>query len=161
MPKIDTDGDAIANLTYEVRVSSSENGRQSATLRLAQGAQAAATGVDGTVIVEGVPVSTGKEGDVAEAAGHRFFAGWRSDPFFFDVLGTLNNFQYTSGDFFGDKDACSIVLEVPNSILGRKEVGLWARTLIPADDASGEWIQADRGARPKREGHRRPRWASQ
>src|SRR3954454_13841973 len=62
--KIDTDGDAIANITYEVRFSSSEDGRQSATLRLAEGAQAAETGVGGMVIVEGVPVSTGKEGHV-------------------------------------------------------------------------------------------------
>jgi hypothetical protein len=142
--KIDTDGDAIANVTYEVRFSSSEDGRQSATLRLAEGPK----GVGGMVIVEGVPVSTGKEGHVAEAANHRFFAGWRSDPFFFDVLGTLNKFQYTSGDFFADKDTCSIVLEVPNSILGLEAVGLWARTLIPAHGVSGEWIQADRGARP-------------
>jgi len=47
-----------------------------------------------------------------------------------------------------DKDTCSIVLEVPNSLLGPKEVGLWARTLIGADSAGGGWIQADRGARP-------------
>jgi len=37
------------------------------------------------------------------------------------------------------------VLEVPNSDLGSKKVGLWARTL---DGASGKWVQADRGARP-------------
>jgi hypothetical protein len=40
------------------------------------------------------------------------------------------------------------VLEVPNSLLGPKEVGVWARTLIPANGAGGGWIQADRGARP-------------
>jgi hypothetical protein len=85
---------------------------------------------------------------VTQAGDHRFFAGWRSDPFFFDVQGTLNNFQFTSGDFFADKDTCGIVLEVPNSILGPKEVGLWARTLIPTGSAGGGWVQADRGARP-------------
>jgi hypothetical protein len=57
----------------------------------------------------------------------------------------LNNFQFTDNDFFIDKDVCSIVLEVPNSTLGPKEVGLWARTL---DGAGGSWVQADRGARP-------------
>ena len=116
--KIDTDGDAIANISYEVRFSSFEGGQQSATLRLAEGAQAAETGAGGRVIVEGAPVSTGHEGHVTQAGDHRFFAGWRSDPFFFDVLGTLNKFQFTSGDFFADKDTCSIVLEVPNSLLG-------------------------------------------
>ena len=146
--KIDTDGDAVANISYEVRFASVEGGEQTATLRRVEGAQAAETGATGKVIVEGVPVSTGHEGHVTQAGDHRFFAGWRSDPFFFDVQGTLNNFQFTSGDFFADKDTCSIVLEVPNSLLGPKEVGLWARTLIPTDSAGGGWIQADRGARP-------------
>jgi hypothetical protein len=40
----------------------------------------------------------------------------------------------------------SIVLEVPNSALGAKEVRLWARTLTPGD--GGGWIQVERGARP-------------
>jgi hypothetical protein len=146
--KIDTDGDAVANISYEVRFSSFEGGEQSATLRRVEGAQAAETGGGGKVMVQGVPVSTGHEAHVTQAGDHRFFAGWRSDPFFFDVLGTLNKFQFASGDFFADKDTCSIVLEVPNSLFGPKEVGLWARTLIPADSAGGGWIQADRGARP-------------
>ena len=63
-------------------------------------------------------------------------------------MGALNNFQFTGQDFFADKDICSIVLEVPNSVLGAKEIGLWARTLIAVDGASGSWVQTDRGARP-------------
>lgn len=145
---IDTDGDAVADLGYEVRFSSFEGGKQNATLRRFKGAQAAETGVGGEIIVEGVPVSTGTEAHVVQAGDHRFSAGWRSDPFFFDVLGTINQFQFTTGDFFLDKDICSIALEVPNSLLGPKEVGLWARTLIPADGAGEGWVQADRGARP-------------
>src|SRR5262249_3347078 len=47
--------------------------------------------------------------------------------------------------FFVDKDVCSIVIELPNSALGSKRVGLWARTL---DGANGVWVQADRGALP-------------
>jgi hypothetical protein len=58
----------------------------------------------------------------------------------------VNNLQFTGDDFFADKDVCSIVLEVPNSALGPKEVGLWHRTLVPAN--GGGWIQAERGARP-------------
>ena len=107
--------------------------------------QAAGTGDDGQIIVEGAPVSTGPEARVTEAGDYRFFAGWRSDPFFFDVQGALNNLQFTGDDFFADKDVCSIVLEVPNSALGSKKMGLWDRTL---DGASGKWVQADRGARP-------------
>jgi hypothetical protein len=37
------------------------------------------------------------------------------------------------------------VLEVPNRELGATEVGLWHRTLVPADDAG--WTQVERGAR--------------
>jgi hypothetical protein len=143
--KMNTNGDNVADIAYRVRFTSSEDGTQTATLRRVEGAQAAGTGDDGHVIVEGVPVSTGTETRVAEAGDHRFFAGWRSDPFFFDTNGALNNLQFTGDDFFGDADVCSIVLEVPNSAVGTKKLGLWARTL---DGASGKWVQADRGARP-------------
>jgi len=143
--KIDTDGDAVANIAYRVRFAYSEGGAQTATLYRVDGAQAAATGDGGLAIVEGAPVSTGPVARVTDAGDYRFFAGWRSDPFFCDVEGAKNNLQFTGDDFFADKDVCSIVLEVPNSVLGRKRVGLWARTLR---DAGGVWIQADRGALP-------------
>ncbi len=143
--KIDTDGDAVADITYTVRFSSSEDGSQTATLRRVVGARAAGTGDGGQIIVEAAPVSTGLNARVTDAAGYRFFAGWRSDPFFFDTKGALNNLQFTGDDFFVDKDVCSIVLEVPNSVLGRKRIGLWARTL---KDEAGVWVQADRGGLP-------------
>ena len=41
---------------------------------------------------------------------------------------------------------CSIAIEVPNSALGRQNLGLWARTLA---DVGRKWVQADRGARPQ------------
>jgi len=143
--RIDTDGDAVADITYRVRFSSSEDGSQTATLRRVEGAQATGTGDDGQIIVEAAPVSTGRNARVTDAGGYRFFAGWRSDPFFFDTKGALNNLHFTGDDFFADKDVCSIVLEVSNSVLGRKRVGLWARTL---KGAGGGWVQADRGALP-------------
>ena len=92
--KIDTDGDAVANIAYRVRFSTSKGGAQTATLRRAEGAQAAGTGDGGQAILEGAPVSTGREAQVAEVGNHRFFAGWRSDPFFFDVEGALNNLHW-------------------------------------------------------------------
>ena len=58
---------------------------------------------------------------MTEAGDYRFFAGWRSDPFFFDTQGALNNLQFTGDDFFAEKDVCSIVLEVPNSALGSEK----------------------------------------
>jgi hypothetical protein len=141
--KIDTNGDAVADIAYRVRFTSDANGAQTATVRRVEGTQAAGTGDDGQTIIEGAPVSTAHEAHVTEAGDYRFFAGWRGDPFFFDTLGALNNLQFTGDDYFADKDVCSIVLEIPNSALGPKKMGLWARTL----DTSGKWVQADRGAR--------------
>ena len=126
--KIDTDGDAVADIAYQVRFASIGGGAQTATLRRLEGAQAAGTGEGGQVIVQGAPVSMGREAQVTQAGDYRFFAGWRSDPFFFDA-GAFNNFQFVGEDFFADKDICSIALEVPNAVLGLKLMGLWARTL--------------------------------
>ena len=143
--KIDTNSDAVADIAYRVRFSSLEDGSQTATLRRVEGAEAAGMGNGGQVIVKAAPVSTGRNARVTEAGGYRFFAGWRSDPFFFDVKGILNDFQFTGDDFFGDKNVCGIVLEVPNSDLGAKRVSLWACTLV---GAAGDWVQVDRGALP-------------
>jgi hypothetical protein len=142
--KIDTDGDAVADIAYRVRFSA-ERGKQTATLRRVEGIQAAGTDDGGQAIVEGAPVSMGREALVTDAGGYRFFAGWRSDPFFFDTQGALNNLQFTGDDFFVDKDVCGIAIEVPNSELGRQN-GIWARTL---NEVGGKWTQADRGARPQ------------
>src|SRR6267143_805781 len=119
--KIDINGDAIADICYSVQFASSEHGQQTATVRRIQGARAAGFGDYG------------------------FFFGWRSDPFFLDVIGNFNHMQFTGDDFFIDKNVCSIVIELPNSDLRSNEVGIWARTV----DKTGEgWVQADRGARP-------------
>jgi hypothetical protein len=143
--KVDRDGDAVADLGFSVQFASSKEGEQTATVRRLQGARAAGVGDDGDVVVEGAPVSVGREALVTEAGDFRFFFGWRSDPFFFDAMGNFNHMQFTGDDFFKDKNVCSIVLEVPNSELGSDEVRMWARTL----DRTGEgWIQADRGGRP-------------
>jgi len=143
--KIDTDGNAVADLSYSVQFASSGDEKQSATVRRIQGVRAAGVGDEGEVIVQQAPVSVGQEALVTKAGDYRFFFGWRSDPFFFDAKSNFNQMQFTGDDFFTDKNVCSIVIELPNSALGSNKVGIWARTL----DKTGEgWIQADRGARP-------------
>jgi len=144
--KIDTNGDALADITYRVRFSPYKNGAQAATLVRVVSEQGTQTNDDGQTILEGASVSMGREVQVTDAGDYRFFAGWRSDPFFFDTQGALNGLQFTGDDFFADKNVCSITLEVPNSALGRQKLGLWARTL---DGTGGKWVQADRGARPQ------------
>lgn len=143
--KIDTNGDQIADIAYRVRFSPSQGEAQTATVRRVEGAQAAGTGDEGQIVVDRALVSTGIDAAVTESGDYRFFAGWRSDSFFFDTQGAINNLQFTGNDFFADADVCSIVLEAPNSALGSGKLGLWGRTL---DGTSGKWVQADRGARP-------------
>ena len=146
--KIDTNGDAVADIAYRVRFTSGQGGTQTAIVHRIDGPQAAGADDGGQAIVEWAPVSTGREAKVTEAGDYRFFAGWRSDPFFCDVEGTKNNLQFTGDDFFADKDVCSIALEVPNSALGVKKVRLWARTLISQHGGQGGCVQVDRGALP-------------
>jgi hypothetical protein len=143
--KIDTNGDSIADIAYRVCFSAPENGPQTGTLRRIEGNDAAGSSGDGEVVIADAPVSSGVDGLLSEAGEYRFFAGWRSDPYFFDTLGALNNLQFTGTDFFTGADVCSIILEVPNLALGSGTIGLWHRTL---DGTSGSWVQADRGALP-------------
>jgi Domain of unknown function (DUF4331) len=142
--KVDTNGDGIAEVAFRVRASVTD-GAQFATVRRVEGADAAEAEDGGEILCADAPVSTGSEAQVAEAGEYRFFAGWRSDPFFFDAGGALNEFQFTGDDFFADKDVCSIVLEMPNDALGGSNVAMWHRTLVP--NGAG-WMQVDRGARP-------------
>jgi hypothetical protein len=146
--KIDTDGDAVADIAYRVRVSSSEGGgadRDAAPRRRRAGRRdwrwragyrRGGAGLDGS----------GGAGD----AGRRvpLLRGLAQRSLFLRQAGALNNLQFTGDDYFADQDLCSIVLEVPNPALGPKEVGLWHRTLIPAEGPGGDWVQAERGARP-------------
>jgi hypothetical protein len=143
--KIDTNGDNVADIAYRVCFSPSQSEAQTATVRRVEGALAAGTGDEGQIVVDDAPVSIGMDAAVAESGDYRFFAGWRSDSFFFDTQGAINNLQFTGDDFFAGADVCSIVLEAPNSALGSGKLGLWGRTL---DGTTGNWAQADRGARP-------------
>ena len=143
--KIDTDGNAVADLSYTVQFASSRDGKQNATVRRIQGKRAAGFGDDGEMIIEKAPVSPGREAQVTKSGEYRFFFGWRSDSFFFDVNGNFNHMQFTGDDFFADKDVCSIVMELPNAVLGTSEVGIWARTVDKTEEG---WVQADRGGRP-------------
>jgi len=143
--KVDTNGDAFADVCFSVQFSATLGGTQKATLRRVQGARAVAECDDGEIIVEGAPVSIGPKALITQAGDYRVFFGWRSDPFFFDARGLFNQMQFTGDDFFADKDVCSIVIELPDSALGADAVGLWARTM---DNIKDGWVQADRGGRP-------------
>ncbi len=145
--KVDTNGDAIADIAYRVSFSPRERGSQLATLRRASGDRARGNGNEGNIIFRDVAVAFGNESATFEAEGYRFFAGIRSDPFFFDLDGYKNGMQFTGADKFLDKNVFSIVLELPNSALGENSrTGIWGRVLIPR--GGNPFFQIDRMGRP-------------
>jgi hypothetical protein len=143
---VDTDADAATDIAFRVRFSPVEANSQTASVQLATG-RAAATDLDaGETIIPAAPVTFGPDPEITTAGEFRLFAGLRSDPFFADPVGAVNNFQWTGQDFFADKNVFGIVLEVPNSALGpNPRVGVWARVLVPHD---GRLVQGDRVGRP-------------
>jgi hypothetical protein len=145
--KIDTNGDAVAEIAYRISFTEKEHGAQLATVRRAAGKQAQGNGNEGEVLFDSVPVSFEEKAIIDEAGGYRFFAGIRSDPFFIDLDGLLDGMKFTGADYFADKNVYSIVLDLPNSALGySSKIGIWTRVLIPKDE--DPYFQIDRMGRP-------------
>src|SRR6266852_6108108 len=152
---IDTDGDAVPELAFRYRFTPKQDGRQLARVTRAQ--------VNGQIedghlhgqerpLVEAAPVSFGAEPVVSNGipgTGVKFFTGFRSDPFFFDLVGFLHGFAFTGADFFKSLNVFGIVLEVPNRALGSNpQVGVWAHTLIPATLQPDRLVQVYQMGRP-------------
>src|SRR5207247_198296 len=111
---IDNDGDLQADVAFSVVFSPPDDtGRQSATVRLATGEQARGPHASGETIVEGAELSSGPKANVVTAGPYTFATGLRSDPFFADIDGFLNNFQWTGNDTIADKNVYSMALEFP------------------------------------------------
>ncbi len=150
--KVDTDGDAIANIAFRIKFSPVSGGSQTATVRRAVGSAAIGRDNIGEVIISDAPVTPldpVAADNVTTSGDFMFFAGIRSDPFFFDLLGFFATppFSFTGSDFFADKKVFGIVLEMPNIKLGTTPTttGVWARCLIPEN---GDMLQVDRMGRP-------------
>lgn len=143
--KLDTDGDAIADIAFHVLFARPAGGGF-ATVYRSTGRAAREAGDVGVLVIREAPVSTDEQVNVTETGGYRFFAGLRSDPHFKDILGFRNNFQFTGHDPIAERNVFGIVLEVPNEDLGSADpIRLWARTMAPVD---GELVQVDQAGRP-------------
>src|SRR5260370_42308743 len=70
--KIDTNGDAVADICYSVQFASSENGKQTATVRRLQGARAVGGCDDGQVRVATPPDSFNRAALLTNPAHSRF-----------------------------------------------------------------------------------------
>ena len=147
--KVDTDADAVAEIAFRVTFSPLDNGLQKATVRRATGDEAAGTGTGGEVIIKDAPVNFDSSVTITRNDQYKFYAGFRSDPFFFDLVGFLHGFHFTGSDFFIDKNVFSIVLEIPNWALGNNpNVGIWVRTLKAQERNRDDLFQNDQMGRP-------------
>ena len=125
--KIDTDGDARADVSYRIEFDGS-GPTQDVTLRCVP---AARCGNPGAVLAQGQTGST-----IPVSGGGSLFAGLRDDPFFFDLVAFQNSLAFGPGgvgsDFFLGPNVTAIVLEVPTSALGpNANIGVWATTSLP------------------------------
>ena len=123
--KVDTDNDAVEDITFRFTFTPKVGNQQTGRVERIDAAGS-------TVVISDAPVSFGAEAIVTVDGPYKLFAGLRSDPFFFDLLGFIDDFNFVNGDFFADKNVFAIVLEVPNRALGRTPAttSLWARTRI-------------------------------
>src|SRR5579864_4421604 len=99
---VDTNGDARPDLAFRCRFTDKEEGQQFA--RVTRAVFGTTDLEDGHVheetetetLVEHAPVSFGVDAKITGGEdGVRFYAGFRSDPFFFDLLGFLNGLKFT------------------------------------------------------------------
>lgn len=159
---VDNTGDFIQDISYVTTFGIPDGqGVQHYTVKRFVGAAAVTASGDGMAVASGF-TDTAK-GKPQSRAGTMAFAGERSDPFFFDLIGfrgtlgldpvTLQRLcsvapdpdtDGTGTDFFAPLNTLAIVLEVPDAALG-SNIGVWAdtRQLI-----GGTWTIVDQMARP-------------
>ncbi|MFB8236835.1 DUF4331 family protein [Kitasatospora purpeofusca] len=143
---VDNDGDHRADVAYSFTFSAPAGGAQSMTVRRATGEAAGKHEASGEVLFADVPVAFGSTPDVVEADGRKVSVGLRSDPFFADLEGIVNDFTWTGKDAMAEANVFGIALEVPDADLGPEpEIGVWARVGLHQD---GQLISVDRGAHP-------------
>ena len=125
---VDNDGDGVPDVSFTTRFADTDGGQSFTTTRTAgDTTTTVASGATGTSVISG-------DAQVA--------TGVFDDPFFFDLDGFNDGFNFTGEDFFAGLDVSAIVLEVPSADLGAENVGIYARTIT--DDG----VQIDRVGRP-------------
>src|SRR5258708_7853216 len=74
-----------------------KNGKQTVSVFMAKGNEARLAEGSGTLLIDGAHVSFGPATNIVESGAYKFFAGARSDAFFFDYEGIKNLFDTTGG----------------------------------------------------------------
>jgi hypothetical protein len=160
---IDNDGDLRNDIAFSYVFSEPVDGRQTVDVFLATGKDAESPEAIGDKIFDAVEVSFGPDPNIARSGGLTFFAGARSDAFFFDYEGIKNLFDTSGGRNFtaphlgaespwtGEDsnttaNVFSTVLELPTAELGASpDIRIWGRCSLRRD---GKLEHVDRAGHP-------------
>jgi hypothetical protein len=160
---IDTDGDYLADLAISYLFAPARNGSQTFSVRVATSGDAGSAEAAGAAVVNDAAVCFGTTPELVTAGDHTFFAGSRSDAFFFDFdgikaifdLGDGNNFTaprlvgqspWTGVDSNTEANVFSMAVELPTSEFGpNPKIGAWGRCSLRRD---GQLLHADRAGHP-------------
>src|SRR5271166_5624789 len=160
---IDTDGDYLTDLAFTYVFSNPQNGRQTVSVFAAKGSDSRSPEAVGTKIIADAEVSFGAQPNIIRSGPYTFFAGSRSDAFFFDFDGIKNLFDtrgkrnftephlggkspWTGVDSNTQANIISTAIELPTSELGAKSaIRIWGRCSVRKD---GKLIHADRAGHP-------------
>jgi len=148
---VDATGDAQPDIVFQYTFTPKDvSGAQFATVLRTDLTDVGPTRDRTVSLAVNAPVSLTAEAHIIQGReGTQFFAGFRSDPFFFDLVGFLHGLQFTGADFFVDKNVFGIALDIPSALLGSNpKVGIWTRTRIPATLQPERLVQADQMGRP-------------
>ena len=160
---IDNDGDFLTDIAFTYIFSKPQNGKQTVNVFVAKGAESRSPEPVGTKIISDGEVSFGPKPNIMKSGNYTFFAGSRSDAFFFDYDGIKNLFDTRGGRNFtaphlGGKspwtgvdsntqaNVFSTVMELPTSELAPKpELHIWGRCSLRRD---GKLLHVDRAGHP-------------
>src|SRR3954454_23950572 len=160
---IDNDGDYLTDIAFSYVFSKPQNGRQTVNVFMANGVDSRSAEAAGKKIISDGEVSFGPKPNIMTAGAITFFAGSRSDAFFFDFDGIKNLFDtsgkrnftephlggqspWTGVDSNTEANVFSTVIELPTSELGPKpELHIWGRCTVRRD---GRLIHVDRAGHP-------------
>lgn len=160
---IDNDGDLLNDLAFSFVYSVPRDGKQTFSVFVAKGAEARNAEAVGTKVVGDADVSFGPTPNIVKAGGYTFFAGARSDAFFFDYDGIKNLFDtrgkrnftephlggkspWTGVDSNTEANVFSMAIELPTGELGGKPgIRIWGRCSVRQD---GKLVHADRAGHP-------------
>jgi hypothetical protein len=91
---IDNNGDCLTDIAISYVFSTPRNGKQTANVFVAKGAEANSVEAVGQKTIADADVSFGATPNIVKSGAYTFFAGSRSDAFFFGLRWNQKSFRY-------------------------------------------------------------------